>query len=130
MPKTNNVAEGWHNAFATMTGIQRPTIFKFIDNLLKDEDLMRKKIISCMTGLPAPPPVAKNRQQNEAIKTVLQRYLKDMAKKADEEEDEEVYEEHDEGEEDRGHEVDDRTKWNKSPAKTVLEAVTAHSRMD
>lgn len=66
----------------TMNGIDRPTIWCFIDALKKDEDISRVKMLSCNSGYPAPPQKPKYAQQQAAIKCSVQTYLKAIAEEA------------------------------------------------
>lgn len=74
MPRTNNQAEGWHTAYAGMTGSKRPTIFKFLDLIKKDYNLQQVKIAKCEAGIY--PPKGKKKYENRAktIKRLVQNY--------------------------------------------------------
>lgn len=105
-----------------MTGVQRPHIFKFIENLKKDEDISRAKINSCNTGLPSSPKVKKYRDRDFAIKNSIEEYLRVKAKETDDQDEDE--EEEDEVEEDQ------HKKWLESPEMVLLNAMASNSRLD
>lgn len=83
LPRTNNVAEGWNNAFSVMAGMKRPSIFRFVEILKKDEAIARASIINCLSGHSPPPPKKKFAQRDEAMKRSVHNYLK--AEKANKE---------------------------------------------
>ena len=39
LPKTNNSVEGWHNEFGSLLAANRPSIWKFIEGLQKQQSL-------------------------------------------------------------------------------------------
>lgn len=129
------MAEGWHNAFASMTGIKRPTIFRFIDELKKDEDISRLKIISCQAGRSPPAKKPKVIQRNRALKNAVLQYQErieaekvkqtEQANKTDDSDDEDDIQEEDNGiQELRGN--SEREDWLKGPEFVLLKAV-AHN---
>lgn len=44
LPRSSNIAEGWHNGFRSMMACSNPTIWKFIDCLKKEQNLTDTKI--------------------------------------------------------------------------------------
>lgn len=143
-PRTNNVAEGWHNAFQTMTGAKRPTIFKFLAGLKKDEDIARAKIIDCNAGKQPKPQKRCNAEQQEATKNAVVKYLeKRDAKIAAEKAAAEI--ENEDGT-DSDDDMDgaqqqsstqqwsrsktDRSEWLKSPEMMLLNAIAANTTID
>lgn len=132
--RTNNICEGWHNAFTSMNGVNKPTIWRFIDALKKDEDISRTKMISCKSELPAAPQKRKDAEINTAIKDIVQTYVKAT------EVDEGTLDSGQEEEENElseaalaaGEEGDEakvkRDKWLKSPEMTLLSAIANISR--
>lgn len=137
MPRTNNVAEGWHNAFAAMNAVKRPTIFKFIEHVLKDEAIARVKMNSCQKGYPAAPQAPKYRQRNAARKTALKTYLDAMSDKGDDLTDEDSGKEDGATDEATGdpetnewvRTTDKRKNWLKTPAMQLLKAVADSTRL-
>jgi len=43
-PRTNNAVEGWHHAFNSSIGVHHTTIWKFIDFIKTEQNLMEAKI--------------------------------------------------------------------------------------
>lgn len=127
MPRTNNVAEGWHHAHRSMTGVNKPDIFKFIENLKKDEDLSRIKMHSCNTGLPAAPKAKVYRDRDNAIKNCIEDYL-EKTNKADEQDEEKEEEKEEEEEMDQSEKQ--RKKWLDSPEFALLNAMASIGRLD
>lgn len=129
--RTNNICEGWHHAFSSMNGVNKPTIWRFIDALKKDEDITRTKIISCNSELPAPPQKRKDAEINAAIKNIVLTYVKKT--EADNENNSGDEEEENESNEDAaagGEETkSSRDKWLKTPEMTLLSAIANISRI-
>lgn len=130
MPRTNNVAEGWHHAHASMTGVQRVNIFKFIENLKKDEDLSRVKMHSCNTGLPAAPKTKVYRDRDIAIKNCIEEFLDAKSKQADDQDEEKENGEEEEEEEGPDQSEKQRKKWLDSPEMALLTAMASIGRLD
>jgi hypothetical protein len=49
-PRTNNSAEGWHNAFHSSLGSNHPTIFKFIDAIKLEQGRSEAQIVKLDAG--------------------------------------------------------------------------------
>lgn len=139
-PRTNNVAEGWHHAFSSMNGVKRPTIYRFIDALKKDEDIARAKIVSRQSEHAAAPQKKKAAEQNDAIKNAVLTYVKkaELAKEMDDDSDEDEDEDEAEAEsiEDAGDATNQwsrskssREKWLKTPEMVLLLAIANNSRL-
>lgn len=58
-----------------MNGMQRPTIFLFIDNYKKDESIARGKIINCLANKEPPKKSNKQIAIDLALKRSVQNYL-------------------------------------------------------
>lgn len=141
-----------------MNGVKRPTIFKFIDHLKKDESLARAKIIVCLAGTKPTKRDQKYANHDAALKQSVINYINDektakeaaekAAKEAAEkaakeaaEADEEIYtdDEITDDEKTDDLEVEDdseqagwrqaRDDWSKSPAMTLLAAVSHNTRL-
>lgn len=54
-----------------MTGVQRPTIFKFIDSLLIDESIARAKMLNCDAGQDASKAKKKDIDRDKALKKIV-----------------------------------------------------------
>ena len=50
--RTNNICEGWNNAFTRLVGEYHPPLFKLVNQLQKDESLARINIIQSQNGIP------------------------------------------------------------------------------
>lgn len=134
LPRTNNVAEGWHNAFGSMTGVKRPTVYRFIKELIKDADITRGKIVVCQSGTNGPPQKKAYKQRDEALKNAVINYLASVKQQEEMEAEKEEDIDADSDEEmatdgtnqwTRGHD-DERDQWLKSPEFVLMKA-TAHS---
>ena len=44
-PQSSNIAEGWHNGFASMVSVPNPTIWQFLDCLKIEQGLTERKIV-------------------------------------------------------------------------------------
>lgn len=127
LPRTNNVAEGWHNAFASMNGVQRPAIFRFIDNIKKDEDLARKKMVAFVAGDDPAPRKRKYIERDAALKNAVLKYKQQIEAEKDEDSEETDGEDESlEVEENGGQWLRTKNKsedWLKSPEMELLTAV-------
>lgn len=140
-PRTNNVAEGWNSAFSAMNGVKRPTIYRFIDNLKKDQAIARAKIIDCLACKPPPSPKKKYVERDASLKLAVENYIKAQSamQKATEE-----AQTHDEVDSDDSDDENDAQRhqgsstseadspkqlWLKSPAKQLLSAVAFNIRL-
>lgn len=74
--RTNNLAEGWHNAFSVSSGSSRPPFFKFIAHLKLDENMARQKMVSFEAGRDPEPPKPEQVKKDAAIKKCVLSYLK------------------------------------------------------
>ena len=55
LPRSSNIAEGWHNGFRSLMGASNPTIWRFLDVLKMEQDITDWKISQKMMRR-APPP--------------------------------------------------------------------------
>lgn len=130
-----------------MTGQKRPTIFKFLKGLKKDEDIARAKIIDCNAGKEPKPQKRCAAEQKEAIKNSVLKYLdkreeaaKLAAKKAaaaaalladgDSESDDEMDGGQKQSPNQWARSITDRTEWLKSPAMMLLNAIASNTTID
>lgn len=142
MPRTNNVAEGWNNAFATMSGANRPTAFKFIDGLKKDEVISRAKMIKCNSGEEPAPQKRRDADRIAAIKKSVLTYIerketeaKNSTENSSENDDEvEEDEDIDMGEQQQlssnqwSRSKSELTEWKKSPEMLLLSAIANNNQ--
>lgn len=118
-----------------MNGVTNPTIWRFIDALKKDEDITRVKMISCRSGLPAPPKKRKDAEYDSAIKNVVLEYVKNTEADAEKNK----CEEEEEGEENEldeavaegavGDTESSRDKWLKTHEMILLSAIANITRI-
>lgn len=50
LPRTNNISEGWNNAFLQMVKRGKRSIYDFIDKLKTEQNLVSAKIAKCKAG--------------------------------------------------------------------------------
>lgn len=67
-PRTNNAAEGWHNAFSSSIGSSHPTIFKFLEAAKLEQGRTEVQIIKLDAG--------ENHQTSQKYKAVNERIFK------------------------------------------------------
>lgn len=70
-PKTNNVCEGWHNAFNTLIGAQHPSVWKFIEKLKMEQARTTVTIEQHIAGTEGPPPKKKYKDCALRIKKIV-----------------------------------------------------------
>lgn len=113
-----------------MNKVTKPTIWRFIDALKKDEDITRTKMISCKSELPAPPQKRKDAEIEAAIKNIVLTYVKEtesgngMDLVDEEDETNESAAPESEGSEMKSS----RDEWLKTPEMTLLSAIANISR--
>lgn len=135
LPRTNNAAEGWNSAFKAMNGVTRPTIYRFIDNLKKDQALARAKIFNCLACKPSETPQKIYDDRDASLKTAVERYNHDIeqARKAAEAHADSDSDSDDEnnaqGNEGSTVDVDPKQLWLQSPAKKLLSTVAHNIRL-
>lgn len=129
-----------------MTGAKRPTIFKFLKGLKKDEDIARGKIIDCNAEKQPKPQKRRNAERDEAVKSAVLKYLekrdaaaKTAAEKAAAElEDEDDADSDDDMDEDEqpnspnqwSRSKTDRSEWLKTPVMMLLNAIASNCTID
>ena len=55
LPRSSNMAEGWHNGFRSLVRCSNPTIWSFLDALKLEQGLTDQKIAEHLLLHPAPP---------------------------------------------------------------------------
>ena len=50
LPRTNNVVEGWHNAFNSSVGCSHPSVSKLFKSLQREQSLQEAKLIKWESG--------------------------------------------------------------------------------
>lgn len=77
LDRTNNTSEGWHNAFTAMAG-KHQTIFKFIDQIRKEQSLSAGKIAKCEANASPPRSKKKYVERNAAILKAVESFTMKM----------------------------------------------------
>lgn len=124
-----------------MTGAKRPTIFKFVEGLLKDEAIARAKMISCDAGQKPKPQKACDAERDAAIKNSVQKYVKSKEafeklaaeakqRKDDDSDDSEMDDPEEEQSNQWSRSHTEQTQWKKSPAMMLLSAIGKVSTAD
>ena len=74
LPETNNSVVGWHKEFSSLIAVTHPTIWKFIDELKKQQSINDIKIIQYLAG--QNPELGRRRYKNldERILNVVREY--------------------------------------------------------
>lgn len=109
-----------------MNGVNKPTIWRFIDAVKKDEDITRTKMISCKSELPAAPQKRKDAEIDAAIKNIVLTYVKEA--EAGNEKDSGDEEDAAGGGEEGSGTKSSRDKWLKTPEMILLSAIANISR--
>ena len=71
LPRSSNIAEGWHHGFNSMLSCSNPTIWKFLDCLKKEQDITDVKITKMMMTEPPEPRSAKWRKYDEKLQQII-----------------------------------------------------------
>ena len=74
LPRSSNIAEGWHNGFRSLMGCTNPTIWRFIDVLKKEQDLTDWKIAQKLMRQPPPPRQKKWLDYDRRLNAVIDSY--------------------------------------------------------
>lgn len=67
--RTNNNLEGWHRRFASMISASHPTLWKFIQHLIIEEDSSTRECVRLEAGGQPQPSRLKYRLLNEKLQT-------------------------------------------------------------
>ena len=72
--RTTNSIEAWHRSFTSHMACHHPSIWRFLDVLKKEQDLVEVKQAFCMSGRnPTKRKLYRNREH--ALKTLIDNYL-------------------------------------------------------
>jgi hypothetical protein len=74
LPKTNNSVEGWHNSFSSLINATHPSIWKFINELKKEQNLNEIKIEQYIAGQNPPAGTRIYKDTTEKIKSIVLDY--------------------------------------------------------
>lgn len=73
LPRTNNAAEGWHNAFSLSVSSNHPTIFRFIEELKREQGRTEARIVKLNAGEKVTKS-QKYKKTNDRILSVMEKY--------------------------------------------------------
>ena len=69
MHRTNHNIEGWHRKLNSAFQCSRPTLWSFLDKLMKEENNIHSDILNAMTG--RQPPVGKYESFNNRLRRLV-----------------------------------------------------------
>ena len=70
IPRSSNIAEGWHHGFHSMMSCSKPTIWKFLDCLKSEQDLTDVKLTKRLLREPPKPRAPKWIRFDQQIRIV------------------------------------------------------------
>lgn len=127
MPRTNNSSEGWNNAFTCSMNVSHPVIYRFMDKIMQELTLSKKKISDCEAGAERPAVGTKKQQRARGrIAKAVKNYNKRLEDKENERESEDVDDENDSDEDD---EDDDDSATPLLAAPSQAESIQANPQM-
>ena len=71
LPRSSNIAEGWHHRFRSMLSCQNPSIWKFLECLKKEQSLNEVKMTKMMMREEADPRLAKWKRYDERHQRII-----------------------------------------------------------
>ena len=71
LPRTNNVLEGWHNRFCSMSTHSHPSIWEFIEALKRDSSHNHLIMAQLLAGAAPTPQKRIYREVNTRIQTLV-----------------------------------------------------------
>ena len=74
LPRTNNNIEAWHNSFQANVSFPHPTYWKFLDILLREERIVRVRILQNQAGHAPVPKRSRYADCNTRILTIVDDY--------------------------------------------------------
>ena len=74
LPRSSNIAEGWHHGFNSMLSCSNPTIWKFLTCLKKEQDITDVKITKMLMKEAPEPRTAKWRKYDERLQSVISNF--------------------------------------------------------
>lgn len=74
MPRTNNHVEGWHNRLNSFVRCHHPPIFKFLNEIMKEQCLQEIDIAHIHSGEKLTKTKSKNSRFNLRMKLLLESY--------------------------------------------------------
>ena len=74
LPRSSNIAEGWHNGFKNLVGCSHPTVWKFLDSLKLEQALTDEKIAKRLNRDAPPPRIPKWIKYDEDLDKIVNSY--------------------------------------------------------
>ena len=74
VPRSSNLAEGWHNGFRSLVGCAHPTVWKFLDALKLEQSLTDLKITQHLMRQPLEPRQPKWIRFDQRLNAVIENY--------------------------------------------------------
>ena len=74
LPRSSNLAEGWHNGFRSLVQCSNPTIWKFLEALKLEQGLTDQKITERLMRRPPPQRAAKWIRYDSLLESFMQAY--------------------------------------------------------
>jgi len=74
LPRSSNLAEGWHNGFRSLVQCTNPTIWKFLEALKLEQGLTDQKITDRLMRRPPPQRAAKWIRYDSLLESFMQAY--------------------------------------------------------
>ena len=73
-PRTNNAIEGWHRAFNQFVGVQHPSVYKFVENIQKEQSNTERQLLNVSAGSSGSQSRSKYRKITKRMQTLVRRY--------------------------------------------------------
>ena len=74
LPRSSNIAEGWHHGFHTLLSCSNPTIWKFLSCLKNEQDITDVKITKMKMREQPEPRAAKWRRYDERLQNIISNF--------------------------------------------------------
>jgi len=74
VPRSSNIAEGWHNGFRSLVGCAHPTVWKFLDALKLEQSLTDFKLVQHLMREPLEPRPQKWIKFDQRLNAVIENY--------------------------------------------------------
>ena len=74
LPRSSNIAEGWHHGFNAMMSCSNPSIWKFLQCLKNEQNITDVKMTKLMIRESPEPRSAKWRKYDEKLQAVIQKF--------------------------------------------------------
>ena len=74
LPRSSNIAEGWHNGFRSLVNCTHPTIWKFLEALKLEQAVTDGKFCNHLMRNPPPPRQKKWIKLDERLQDIIDHY--------------------------------------------------------